>query len=38
MLGCVKGANIVKRIVANFAAADVSRARQSYSEVLGLTR
>src|SRR5262249_61504607 len=28
---------IVKRIVANFAAADVSRARQFYSDVLGLT-
>ena len=28
---------IVKRIVANFAAGDVSRARQFYSEVLGLT-
>jgi len=28
---------IVKRIVPNFAAADVSRARQFYSEVLGLS-
>jgi catechol 2,3-dioxygenase-like lactoylglutathione lyase family enzyme len=28
---------IVKRIVANLAAADISRARQFYSEVLGLT-
>jgi catechol 2,3-dioxygenase-like lactoylglutathione lyase family enzyme len=28
---------IVKRIVPNIAAADVSRARQFYSEVLGLT-
>ena len=28
---------IVKRIVANFTAADVSRARQFYSEILGLT-
>jgi catechol 2,3-dioxygenase-like lactoylglutathione lyase family enzyme len=28
---------IVKRIVANFATDDVSRARQFYSEVLGLT-
>jgi|SRR5215510_1608371 len=28
---------IVKRIVANFASADVSRARQFYSDVLGLT-
>jgi len=28
---------IVKRIVANFAAADVSRASQFYSELLGLT-
>src|SRR6266536_1873632 len=28
---------IVKRIVANFAVVDVSRARQFYSDVLGLT-